>query len=120
MSVDSYLALFTTVYGWAFYGVLWDVLRETGIVYLPLLRILFINIIEPSTSQEARDATSTSLRRMQWEFTLAFLVIVLAGQPFMALTPAYCITRLRLRLPIRRLQRRPPPHRALHTGGKAS
>jgi len=85
MSVDSYLALFTTVYGWAFYGVLWDVLRETGIVYLPFLRILFINIIEPSTSQEARDATSTSLRRMQWEFTLAFLVIILAGQPFMAL-----------------------------------
>ncbi len=85
MTVDSYLALFTTLYGWVFYGVLWDVLSETGIVYLPFLGILLTNIIEPSTSQEARDATSTSLRRMQWDLTLAFLVIVLAGQPFIGL-----------------------------------
>lgn len=85
MSVDSYLALFTTLYGWAFYGVVWDVLLETGVVYLPFLGILLTNIIEPSMSQEARDATSTSLRRMQWDITIAFLVIVLAGQPFIAL-----------------------------------
>ena len=26
MNVDSYLELFTTLFGWAFYGVLWDVL----------------------------------------------------------------------------------------------
>ena len=29
MSVDSYLELFTTLFGWAFYGVLWDVRRAS-------------------------------------------------------------------------------------------
>ena len=31
MSVDSYLELFTTLFGWSFYGVLWDALVATGI-----------------------------------------------------------------------------------------
>ena len=43
MNVDSYLELFTTLFGWAFYGVLWDVLVGTGIVYLPILGILIDN-----------------------------------------------------------------------------
>ena len=37
MTVDSYLELFTTLFGWTFYGILWDVLVGTGIVYLPFL-----------------------------------------------------------------------------------
>ena len=34
MTVDSYLELFTTLFGWTFYGILWDVLVGTGIVFL--------------------------------------------------------------------------------------
>ena len=48
MSVDSYLELFTTLFGWTFYGVLWDVLVATGIVYLPFLGILIDNWREPA------------------------------------------------------------------------
>ena len=47
MSVDSYLELFTTLFGWAFYGVLWDVLVSTDIVYLPFLGILIDNWRDP-------------------------------------------------------------------------
>ena len=39
MTVDSYLELFTTLFGWTFYGILWDVLVGTGIVFLPFLGI---------------------------------------------------------------------------------
>jgi hypothetical protein len=39
MTVDSYLELFTTLFGWTFYGTLWDVLVGTGIVFLPFLGI---------------------------------------------------------------------------------
>jgi hypothetical protein len=35
MAVDSYLELFTTLFGWRLYNVLWDVLTETGLVYRP-------------------------------------------------------------------------------------
>ncbi len=52
MSVDSYLELFTTLFGWAFYGVLWDVLVATGIVYLPFLGILIDNWREPAEGGE--------------------------------------------------------------------
>ncbi|HEX7635287.1 MAG TPA: conjugal transfer protein TraG, partial [Noviherbaspirillum sp.] len=37
MGLDSYLELFTTMYGWAFARIIWDVLKDTGIIYLPLL-----------------------------------------------------------------------------------
>lgn len=86
MSVDSYLELFTTLFGWAFYGVLWDVLVATGIVYLPFLGILLDNWREPATGGQFASATGWSLRRMEIELFVALLVVVLAGQPA-ALTP---------------------------------
>jgi hypothetical protein len=86
MSVDSYLELFTTLFGWAFYDVLWDVLVGTGIVYLPFLGILIDSWREPAEGGQFGTATSLSLRRMEIELFIALLVVVLAGQPA-ALTP---------------------------------
>ena len=86
MSVDSYLELFTTLFGWAFYAVLWDVLVSTGIVYLPFLGILIDNWREPAEGGEFGTVTGLSLRRMEIELFIALLVVVLAGQPA-ALTP---------------------------------
>ena len=74
MSVDSYLELFTTLFGWAFYGILWDVLVATGIVYLPFLGILIDNWREPAEGGEFGTVTGLSLRRMELE-----LFIALAG-----------------------------------------
>ena len=81
MNVDSYLELFTTLFGWTFYGVLWDVLVGTGIVYLPFLGILIDNWREPAEGGEFGTVTGLSLRRMEIELFIALLVVVLAGQP---------------------------------------
>ena len=86
MSVDSYLELFTTLFGWSFYNILWDVLVGTGIVYLPFLGILIDNWREPAQGGEFGTVTGLSLRRMELEMFIALLVVVLAGQPA-ALTP---------------------------------
>lgn len=86
MSVDSYLELFTTLFGWTFYGILWDVLVGTGIVYLPFLGILIDNWRDPAQGGEVGHASGLSLRRMEIELFMALLVVVLAGQPA-ALTP---------------------------------
>jgi len=86
MSVDSYLELFTTLFGWSFYNVLWDVLVGTGIVYLPFMGILIDNWREPAQGGEFGTVTGLSLRRMELEMFIALLVVVLAGQPA-ALTP---------------------------------
>jgi len=91
MSVDSYLELFTSLFGWAFYGILWDVLVSTGIVYLPFLGILIDNWREPAQGGEVGHASGLSLRRMEIELFIALLVVVLAGQPA-ALTPLNAAT----------------------------
>lgn len=91
MSVDSYLELFTSLFGWAFYGILWDVLVSTGIVYLPFLGILIDNWLEPAQGGEVGHASGLSLRRMEIELFIALLVVVLAGQPA-ALTPLNAAT----------------------------
>lgn len=86
MTVDSYLELFTTLFGWTFYNALWDVLVATGIVYLPFIGIVIDNWRDPAEGGEFGTATSLSLRRLEIELYLALLVVVLAGQPA-ALTP---------------------------------
>ena len=86
MSVDSYLELFTSLFGWTFYGILWDVLVSTGIVYLPFLGILIDNWREPAQGGEVGHASGLSLRRMEIELFITLLVVVLAGQPA-TLTP---------------------------------
>ena len=86
MTVDSYLELFTTLFGWVFYNILWDVLAGTGIVFLPFLGILIDNWREPAEGSESATASGLSLRRMEIELFIALLVVVLAGQPA-ALTP---------------------------------
>ncbi len=86
MTVDSYLELFTTLFGWTFYGILWDVLMGTGIVFLPFLGILIDNWREPAEGGEFGTVAGLSLRRMELELFIALLVVVLAGQPA-ALTP---------------------------------
>lgn len=81
MSVDSYLELFTTLYGWTFYGVLWDVLVGTGLVYLPFLGILIDAWREPAEDAHVGSMTALSLRRLEIRLFLALFVVVLAGQP---------------------------------------
>ena len=65
MTVDSYLELFTTLFGWRFYDILWDVLVGTGIVFLPFLGILIDNWREPAEGGEFGTVTGLSLRRME-------------------------------------------------------
>lgn len=86
MSVDSYLELFTTLFGWSLYGVLWDALVATGIVYLPFLGILIDHWRESAERAEPGVAAPSSLRSLEIDLFLALMVVVLAGQPA-ALTP---------------------------------
>ena len=86
MSVDSYLELFTTLFGWSFYGVLWDALVATGIVYLPFLGILIDHWRDAAERSELAIAAPSALRRLEIDLFLALLIVVLVGQPA-TLTP---------------------------------
>ena len=64
-----------------FYGVLWDVLKETGIVYLPFLGILVEYWRTPAVEGPIGPASSRSLRTLEYELFVALFVVVLAAQP---------------------------------------
>ncbi len=106
MAVDSYLELFTTLYGWTFYNIVWEVLVATGIVFLPFLGILIDHWREPAEGGEFGTAPALSLRRMEIQLFIALLVVVLAGQPG-ALTPLDA-SMLRYTPPPTLLQPTPP------------
>ena len=85
MAVDSYIELFTTLYGWLLYNVIWDVMVETGLVFLPFLGIILDNFIEAFRQDEGEDSVSDSLRNLEVDLVIAFLVVMVAGNPFWAL-----------------------------------
>lgn len=85
IGVDSYIELYTMVWGWLQYNHLWEVLTDTGLVFLPFLGIILRNFVEPLQSQFARAASETSLARMQADLILMLLVVVMAGQPLITI-----------------------------------
>jgi len=81
MAVSSYLEIFLTLFGWLMYDQIWDIIMQTGLGYLPFIGLFFKNIAGPVKSQEAKDASSTSLRRIEIDFFAMLTVIVIAVQP---------------------------------------
>jgi hypothetical protein len=81
MTVESFFELYAAIFGWQQYNQLWNILTGTGLAYLPFLIILLLNIIGPLTSQETRDAATTSVKRMEVDLFIAFSVVVLAAAP---------------------------------------
>jgi hypothetical protein len=85
MAVSSHLEIFLTLFGWIMYDRFWDVILETGMGYLPFISLFFKNIAGPVKSQEAKDASSTSLRRIEIDLFAMLTVIVLCVQPVLTL-----------------------------------
>lgn len=88
MTVGSFIELYTTLIGWAFYNNLWDVLAGAGIVFLPFIGLVIRHFTEPAKSMEPGEAAAASLRRMEIDVALALSVIVLAAQPVLVLNPS--------------------------------
>jgi hypothetical protein len=81
MQVGSYLELYTTFYGWQQYGRFVSVLSETGIVFLPFLGLVIEAIKDPMETMNPAQAVMASLRRLEVNFIMMMLVIVIAFQP---------------------------------------
>lgn len=86
MAVDSYLELFTSIFGWMFYGVLWDVLTTTGLVYLPFLGMVIDHWREAASNGGSTFGSQTSIRTIELNLFSALFIVVIAAQP-VGLTP---------------------------------
>ncbi|MCB1907028.1 MAG: conjugal transfer protein TraG N-terminal domain-containing protein [Rhodocyclaceae bacterium] len=82
MSVDSYLELFTTMYGWAFAGIFRDILVDTGIVFLPFIITIISVWLESHQMARFQGADAAwMVRKMEVEFMTAIFVLALCFSP---------------------------------------
>ena len=82
MTVDTPLALFTTLFGWQFYNAIWDVLLGTGIALLPFLGALIeIFVTDREDGNTVGDSPEGQGKRLEAKFLIMLVVVAVAGQP---------------------------------------
>ena len=79
--VASPLEVWTTLIGWSWYNLLWDILSGTGIVFLPFLGMLLDVWRESFVDGGDQGAASRGVRALEMEVYSALLVILIAALP---------------------------------------
>ena len=87
MSVTGYLALYTTLIGWQQYQNLWALMVGTGLVFIPFIAIVLTNFLQPFESQEPKNASVVTLRRLMIQIVGALLIIEFCCVPTVPLNP---------------------------------
>jgi hypothetical protein len=91
MQLDSYLEIFTTIYGWAFANLLGEILTKTGIAAIPFALILFNAWRDAKERGEGQNIISI-LESISTKLWTAIVVMALC----FAATPLASLTRLNL------------------------
>jgi hypothetical protein len=81
MGVNSYAEIFTTLIGWHLYGVIWDVLASTGIVFLPFVWIIVENWRAAFIDGEEAGGAAAGLRAIEVEIYIGLFVMLIACVP---------------------------------------
>lgn len=82
MYADGALGLYTTIAGWKYYGIIWDLLLGTGIVFLPILFIVMGQVLSARQRSSMMGASSDALLSgLEGTFLKLFLVIALCATP---------------------------------------
>ena len=85
MAVDSYLELFATLFGWQWYGIIWDVLSDTGIIYIPFIIMVIETWRKVARGGSYGNVHDLALRSLEIEFYIAIFVAIIAGPPTVTL-----------------------------------
>ena len=86
MQTGSYLELALTIYAWQVSNRLAEMIIASGLIYLPLLFIVWRNWSQTARSQEAKSAAPVSLRRMEQDVIVLFFTIIFAFLPAVSVT----------------------------------
>ena len=86
MQTGSYLELALTIYAWQVSNRLAEMIVASGLIYLPLLFIVWRNWSQTARSQEAKSAAPVSLRRMEQDVIVLFVTIIFAFLPAVSVT----------------------------------
>ena len=81
MQAESCLELTLTLYAWQVSNRLTELIVHSGLIFLPLFWLAWKNWAQPARAQEAKSASPVSLRRMEQDVAILFLVTILAFNP---------------------------------------
>ena len=86
MTVGSILEIYTTLYGWKFYDMLWALFSQSGIALYPFIMMVYQNWRSPSeNSSTVSTAGLSSVQAMKWDLLFKILVLMLAVVPLASL-----------------------------------
>lgn len=80
MDVSSAIEIYTLVLGWLLFDGLWNLLTETGIVYIPLAVVIIKNFFG-AWRQYGNDGADASVRHNWADVTAIMVVLAVAGAP---------------------------------------
>ena len=75
MQMDSYLEIFTTMYGWAFANIIGEVITGTGLVVVPFAVIVFRGWLEAKEQGLQSAGVLPLLERVQTRLISALFVM---------------------------------------------
>jgi len=116
MQLDSYLELFTTLYGWAFANLFGEIITGTGLIVLPFALIIFNAWREAKERGMGFDGVTGLLESVQTKLITAVFVMMLC---FMS-TPFTSLSNVNLSYtPTRTLDGSAPEPVSLRSGTKS-
>lgn len=87
MIVDSYLELYTTMFGWAIFDQFFTLILKSGLIFIPFIIHAWENTRGPTESQESKDAWAVSINKMAWDYMVAIMIVIVALWPRFQITP---------------------------------
>ncbi|MBW8833169.1 MAG: conjugal transfer protein TraG N-terminal domain-containing protein, partial [Burkholderiales bacterium] len=81
MGMDSYLELFTTVFGWTLANHIYSILLDTGIVFIPLIVTIVAVWMEAHVDGPNGGGVEWAIRKMEVELTVALFVMSVCFVP---------------------------------------
>lgn len=85
MNVGSLLEIYTTMFGWSIYGLMYDLFSATGLILWPFIMMIIKNWKEPLQSQNEKAASVVSKNRVTVDTVTMMLVVMLAVVPYAGL-----------------------------------
>lgn len=80
LGVQSFPELFTTILGWDLYDKLWELLTQTGLVYIPFIGIILKNVSQSYVMHGAK-GSEFSLRAMELNLLTTLLLLFFGAAP---------------------------------------
>ena len=91
MGFDSYLEIFTTIYGWTIANQIYSILLDTGIAFIPLI-ITFVSVWKQAHEDGTENGSAQwAIRKMEVELVTALFVmsVCFVPTPFTTLDKAH-------------------------------